>query len=181
MNWKAIYSGIVLEDGLNTDGVLGLDALWASVVVFPHKKETKIAVSTYRNIAKSIADVISRKEMREGNQIYGCSFRATLDEIVEVVEKGIDKPLDRYEGVYEGAGKEAEERMKRGFFDGGVALLGRIAVWNGEVDAWSGWEEDPAENNKDWEQEVKKVVKMVRDGELGGGCGCWYEEQRDVQ
>jgi hypothetical protein len=38
LNWKAIYSGVVLEEGLKTDGVLGIDTLWASAVVFPHSK-----------------------------------------------------------------------------------------------------------------------------------------------
>ncbi|KAE9370043.1 hypothetical protein N431DRAFT_411126 [Stipitochalara longipes BDJ] len=173
MTWKAIYSGIILEDGLKTDGVLGIDALWASVVVFPHNKGTKIAVSTYRDIGKSIVEVVNGNKKVEGNEIYVCSFRARLDEIVAVVEKEIDKPLDRYEGIYEGAKKEAEERMKRGFFDGGVALLGRVAAWNDEVDAWSGWKESEVDKKRDWELEIKKVVKMVRDGELGGGgCGC---------
>ncbi|KAN0106857.1 hypothetical protein V8E51_009733 [Hyaloscypha variabilis] len=173
MNWKAIYSGIVLEDGLKTDGVLGIDALWASVVVFPHDEETKIAVSTYRDIAKSIVEAVDWKGKVEGNQVHVCSFRASLDEIVAVVEKEIDRPLDRYEGVYEGAKKEAAARMKMGFFDGGVALLGRVAVWNDDVDAWSGWNEINIKAKDDWELEVRKVVKMVRNGEIGGGgCGC---------
>jgi hypothetical protein len=173
INWKAIYSGIILEDALKTDGILGIDALWASVVIFPHKKETKIAFSTYRDIAKYIAEVANGGEKKEINEVHMCSFMANLDEIVEVVEKEIDKPLERYEGIYEGAKKEAAERMKMGFFDGGVALLGRVAVWNDEVDAWSGWKEDVSEKDDGWKPEVRKVVRMVRDGEVGGGgCGC---------
>jgi hypothetical protein len=173
MNWKAIYSGIILEDGMKTDGVLGIDALWASVVVFPHKKETKIAVSTYGDIAKSIAKVVSEGETESEGQVYMCSFQANLDEIVDVVEKEIEKSLDRYEGLYEGAKKEAAERLKMGFFDGGVALLGRVAVWNDDVDAWSGWKEGSSKKKGDWEAEIGKVVRMVRNGEIGGGrCGC---------
>lgn len=173
MSWRAIYSGIVLEDALKTDGVLGIDALWASVVVFPHRKETKIAVSTYNDIAKGVVEVVSKAEKEEERGVYICSFQATLDEIVGVVEEEIEKPLDRYEGVYEGAKKEAKERMKMGFFDGGVALLGRVAVWNDEVDAWSRWQSDAVGMRSNWQGEVKKVTKMVRNGEIGGGgCGC---------
>jgi hypothetical protein len=173
MGWKAIYSGIILEDALKTDGVLGIDSLWASVVVFPHRKETKIAVSTYRDIAKSIVEAVSEGEQQEGSEVHMCSFRASLEEIVGVVEKEIDKPLDEYEGVYEGAKKEAAERMKMGFFDGGVALLGRVAVWNDDVDAWSGWKDGGLQNKGDWDAEVREVVRMVRNGRIGGvGCGC---------
>ncbi|PMD59462.1 uncharacterized protein K444DRAFT_663863 [Hyaloscypha bicolor E] len=156
MNWKVIYSGIILKDALKTDGILGIDALWASVVIFPHKKETKIAISTYRDIAKSIVEVVNGGEKKEINEVHMCSFMANLDEIVEVVEKEIDKPLERYEGIYEGAKKEAGERMRMGFFDGGVALLGRVAVWNDEVDAWSGWKEDVSERNNGWKPESWK-------------------------
>jgi hypothetical protein len=173
MNWKAIYSGIVLEEGLKTDGVLGIDALWASVVVFPHRKETKIAVSTYRDIAQSIVRVISEGEKQSGNEVHMCTFRASLQEIVDVVEREIDRPLDKYEGVYEGAKKEAAERMRMGFFDGGVALLGRVAVWSDDVDAWSRWKEEDLEVQGDWVASIRKVVEMVRAGEINGaGCGC---------
>jgi hypothetical protein len=171
MKWKAIYSGIILEDALKTDGVLGIDALWASVV-FPHREETKIAVSTYRDIANSIVEVVSEGE-KKGSEIHICSFRASLEEIVDVVENKIEKPLDRYEGVYEGAKKEVGERIKMGFFDGGVALLGRVAVWNDDVDAWSGWKDGGLQNKGDWDREVREVVRMVKNGEFGGGgCGC---------
>jgi NmrA-like family len=173
LNWKAIYSGIVLEDALKTDGVLGIDALWASVVVFPHKKDTKIAASTYGDIAKSIVEIISNTKTKEVCKVHMCSFQATLEEMVEMVEKEIEKPLDRYEGLYEGAKKEAAERMKMGYFDGGVALLGRVAVWNDEVDAWSGWQNGDVIMRTDWQVEVRKVTRMVRNGEIGGGgCGC---------
>lgn len=173
MNWKAIYSGVVLEEGLKTDGVLGIDALWASVVVFPHRKETKIAVSTYGDIAQSIVRVVSEGEDQSGHEVHMCTFQASLQEIVDVVEKEIDRPLDKYEGVYEGAKKEAAERMRMGFFDGGVALLGRVAVWNNDFDAWSRWKEEGLEVEDDWVASIRKVVEMVRAGEMnGGGCGC---------
>jgi hypothetical protein len=172
MNWKAIYSGIVLEEGLKTDGVLGIDVLWASVVVFPHREETKVAVSTYGDIAQFIVRVVSAGEKQSGNEVHMCTFRASLQEIVDVVEKEIDKPLDKYEGVYEGAKKEAAERMRMGVFDGGVALLGRVAVWNDDVDAWSRWKQEDVEVECDWVASVRKVVKMVRAGEINGGVGC---------
>lgn len=144
INWIAIYSGIVLEDALKTDGVLGIDVLWASVVVFPHKKESKVALSTYREIAGSIADIVSGRESLERNELYVYSFKMSLEEIVAVVEAEIKKPLDRYEGDFEGAKREAAERMKLGYFDGGVALLGRVAfgmmMWtpgmHGRVNFW---------------------------------------------
>jgi hypothetical protein len=173
MNWKAIYSGVVLEEGLKTDGVLCIDALWASVVIFPHNKETKVALSTHRDIANSIVKAAVGGELQGKNELHTCAFRAALENIVSIVEKEIDRPLDRYEGLYEGARKEAHERMKMGYFDGGVALLGRVAVWNDDVDAWSGWEGCVSERQNDLEIEVGKAARMVRDGEVGGdGCGC---------
>jgi hypothetical protein len=54
-----------------------------------------------------------------------------------------------------------------------VALLGRVAVWNDDVDAWSGWKDGGLQNKGDWDREVREVVRMVKNGEFGGGgCGC---------
>jgi hypothetical protein len=66
-----------------------------------------------------------------------------------------------------------------GYFDGGVALLGRVAVLNDDVDAWSGWKETRLERQDDLETDVAKVVRLVRNGEIGerggavGGNGLW--------
>jgi hypothetical protein len=78
----------------------------------------------------------------------------SLEEIVPVVEAEIKKPLDRYEGDFEGAKREAAERMKLGYFDGGVALLGRVAVWNDDVDAWNAWKGEFLESKVGLEKEI---------------------------
>jgi hypothetical protein len=174
LNWRAIYSGLMLEDALKTDGILGIDSLWASVVVFPNFETTSVAISTYDDVAKAIVRVATAGEgdAKAENATYTSSFRVGLEELVGVVEKEIDKKLDRYEGDLEGAKKEASERFKRGFFDGGVALMGRVATWDREVNAWSGWE-NGNKNDEGWEEEVKKVARLVRSGKIGGdGCGC---------
>jgi hypothetical protein len=174
LNWRAIYSGLMLEDALKTDGILGIDALWASVVIFPNAETTAVAISTYDDVAKAIVKVAIAGEgdAKAENAIYTSSFRVGLEELVGVVEEEIDKKLDRYEGDLEGAKKEASERFRRGFFDGGVALMGRVAAWDREVNAWGGWE-NGNENDERWEEEVKKVARLVRSGKIGGdGCGC---------
>jgi hypothetical protein len=172
LNWRAIYSGICLEEAMKSDGVLGIDVLWGSVVVFPGS-ETKIAISSTKDIAKQIVDAV--KSDKEGNEIWKAGFRANLDEIVKAVEKELDKEIDRYEGLLDGARKEAAERMKMGYFDGGVALMGRVAVWDRSVGAWEGWGEETGteKGSGDWEQDVRQTVKSVREGGVGGdGCGC---------
>jgi hypothetical protein len=174
LTWRAIYSGLMLEDALKTDGILGIDTLWASVVVFPNAETTAVAISTYDDVAKTIVRVAvaGGGDAKAGNATYTSSFRVGLEELVSVVEKEIDKKLDRYEGDLEGAKKEASERFRRGFFDGGVALMGRVATWDREVNAWSGWE-NGNKNGERWEEEVKKVARLVRSGKIGGdGCGC---------
>lgn len=60
---------MVLEDALKTDGVMCIDELWnlwASVVIFPHNKETKIALPTHRDIANSIVTVVNGGELQGG-------------------------------------------------------------------------------------------------------------------
>jgi hypothetical protein len=174
LNWRAIYSGLMLEDALKTDGILGIDASWASVVVFTNAETTAVAISTYDDVAKAIVRVAIAGEggAKADNAIYTSSFRVGLEELVGVVEEEIDKKLDRYEGDLEGAKKEASERFRRGFFDGGVALMGRVATWDREVNAWGGWE-NGNENDERWKEEVKKVARLVRSGKIGGdGCGC---------
>jgi hypothetical protein len=174
LSWKAIYSGLMLEDALKTDGVLGIDALWASVVVFPNAETTSVAISTYADAARAIVGVgmAGEGDPGTGNAAYISSFKVGLEELVGVVEEELDRKLDRYEGDLEGAKKEASERFKRGFFDGGVALMGRVAAWDRNVAAWYGWKYG-SKNNEGWQGEVKKVVRLVRSGKIGGaGCGC---------
>ncbi|TVY31513.1 hypothetical protein LSUB1_G008496, partial [Lachnellula subtilissima] len=141
LRYKALYSGLCLEESLKADGVLGIDVLWASLSSFPGTSGTQLAISSYTDIAGQIVRVVLEDEDGmpsggKGNELYEAGFRATLDEIVRVVEQALDKPLDRYEADFQGARKEAGERMKMGFFDGGVSLMARVAVWDGGVGAW---------------------------------------------
>lgn len=156
---------------MKTDGVLGIDVLWASAVVFPDTQKTKVAISTYPDIAAQI--VKSLDEEGRDEVVYASSFMVTIGEVIEAVEKELDREVDRYEGDLEGARKEASERMKMGFFDGGVALMGRVAAWDTNIRAWGSWKDGDATGQGKWKQEVKKVVRMVREGKIGGdGCGC---------
>ncbi|PVH86459.1 hypothetical protein DL98DRAFT_510523 [Cadophora sp. DSE1049] len=173
MGWKAIYSGIGLEEAMKADGVMGVDALWASVVVFPGSEKAKVAISSYADVARSITGIVRGEEEGVGNEVYTCGFRCTLEEVIAVVEKELEKDLDRYEGDLKGADKEATERMKRGYFDGGVALMGRVAVWDHNIDAWGAWKDQKGKEADEWETELRKVVRQVRNGDIGGdGCGC---------
>jgi hypothetical protein len=179
LNWAAVYSGIALEDAMKTDGVLGIDVLWASAVVFPGSEGMRVPVSKWGDVAERIAgvvcsDIIGNGERdKSGNEIYAASFRATIGEIIEAIEEELDRTFDRYEGSLEGAKKEAAERMKMGYFDGGVTLMGRVAAWDSRVDAWAAWKDVEVAKKGEWRDEVKRVAKMVRDGEIGGdGCGC---------
>ncbi|KAH7342470.1 hypothetical protein BKA65DRAFT_504176 [Rhexocercosporidium sp. MPI-PUGE-AT-0058] len=173
MNWQAIYSGIGLEDAMKTDGVMGIDALWASVVVFPGSEHIKVAVSSHLDVARSIVEVVREEDKKGENEVYACGFRCTLEEVIAVVEKELEKDVDRYEGNLKGAEKEAAERMKRGYFDGGVALMGRVAVWDQSVNAWGAWKHQQGKGAGKLETDLRKVVKQVRSGEIGGdGCGC---------
>jgi hypothetical protein len=171
MIWRAIYSGIILEDAMRTDGVLGIDVMWASAVIFPGNDDSKVPISTLEDIAKSILEALSVTEKSEG--IYTSSFKATINEIVEVVEKELDRTVDRYEGNLEGANKEASERMKLGYFDGGVALMGRVAAWDPEINSWAAWKDAEETKQGNWQEEVRRTVRMIRGGDIGGdGCGC---------
>lgn len=171
MRWRAIYSGIMLDEAMKTDGVFGIDVMWGSVVVFPGAGNLKVAVSTYDDVAKDIISVLDGSLASEGNEVYASTFTATLDDLVKVVEKELNRTLDRYEGDFDGARREAKERMQRGYFDGGVALMGRVAAWDSKVGAWENWSK--SENTADWEKKVAKVAQQVRNGEIGGdGCGC---------
>lgn len=158
---------------MKSDGALGIDCLWGSVVEFS-KKESTVALSTYEDIAKAIVKVVTQDAV-ESEEVWTSSFRATLREIVSVVEKKLDREFDIYEGSIEDAKREAKERMKGGYFDGGVALMGRVAVWDNDVDAWAGWDRCGSASSRQsgWEDEVAKIAVMVRSGESGGGgCGC---------
>ncbi|TVY24131.1 hypothetical protein LHYA1_G007804 [Lachnellula hyalina] len=179
LRYKAIYCGLCLEESLKADGVLGIDVLWASLSSFPGTSGTKLAISNCADIAGQIVGVVLEDdddgEMPsggKGNEIYKSGFRATLDEVVKVVEETLDKPLDRYEADFQGARKEARERMKMGFFDGGVSLMGRVAVWDGGVGTWGAWGEDGS-GSEGWEEKVRSAVRDVRGDLVGGaGCGC---------
>lgn len=171
MKWTAIYSGLVLEDALKTEGALGVDCLWGSVVRFS-KEEKKVALSSLEDIARTIVKVATHDQAND-DEVWTCSFQATLKEIVSVVEKKLDREFDVYEGSIEDAKREAKERMKGGYFDGGVALMGRVAVWEDGVNAWAGWQGSESAGQVGWQDAVGKTAVMVRSGESGGGgCGC---------
>lgn len=173
LRWTSLYNGLVLEEALSVDGVFGIDVLWASVSVFPHKKSSEVPISSYEIICNKILDVISRDIAKEEiqNEIWACGFRVTLEEIIEVVEEQLEKPLDRYMGDFEGARKEAGERMKMGYFDGGVALMGKVAVWEEGISEWGDWEGNIIMQG--WKEDVRRVVRLVRGGvNATGGCGC---------
>ncbi|KAK0121700.1 hypothetical protein ONS95_009985 [Cadophora gregata] len=173
MEWKAIYSGISFEDAMRTDGLMGFDVLWASVVLFPDSETMKVAISSYADVARSIGDIVRGKKREAGNEVYTCGFRCTLEEVIGMVEQELGKELDRYEGDLEGAQKEAAERMKRGHFDGGVALMGRVAVWDQTVDSWGVWNDRKGKEVDKWGSEMRKVVNEVRNEPIGGdGCEC---------
>ncbi|KAH6680144.1 hypothetical protein B0J14DRAFT_258683 [Halenospora varia] len=171
-NWRAIYSGVTLEEGLKVDGVLSIDSLWASVVVFDHEEGLRVPLSSHKQIAGQIVDVTFNPPKEQ--EIQCCGFRTTLNDLVSVVEKELDKKVDRYEGDLLGARKEAKERMKMGYFDGGVSLMGKVAVWDASVAAFEKWGDVEGEVGKDgWESDVVKVVTGVREGGIKGeGCGC---------
>ena len=167
-----MYSGICLEEAMKSDGVLCVDVLWASVVWFPGYEKVSLAISSYKDIASQIVGAVLNSE--EDVEVHKAGFRTTLDEIVEVVERELEKVVDRYEGDIGGARKEAKDRMKLGFFDGGVSLMSRVAVWDGAVGAWEGWRgSEGGKKSEVWEEDVRKTVRAVREGQLGGeGCGC---------
>lgn len=174
MHWTAIYSGLMLEEALKANGVLDIDVLWASVAVFPHDENIRVALSSYKDVANAIVEAIT--ESGEGkNKIYIAGFLKKLEDVIGVVEKELGRELDRYEGSLEGAQKEAAERMKRGYFDGGVSLMGRVAVWDQSVGAWDAWQAGAVHEKagSSWEEEIRSVVKGVKDGQIkGDGCGC---------
>ena len=179
MKWRAIYSGLVLEDALKTDGVLGIDVMWGSVTVFPHDMATRVAISTYKDVAKAIAEAAMGKGHGGREELHISSFRATLEEVVAAVEQELDKKLDEYNGSLEGARNEAEERMKRGYFDGGVSLMSRVAVWDRGIRAWRGWDAgseaviNKNDNNDGFEGQIGGIVRAMRNGDIGDdGCGC---------
>ena len=174
MRWTALYTGMMLEEAFKANGVLNIDVLWASVAVFPHDKNVKVALSSYKDVANAIVEVIM--DSGEGEkEVYCAGFLKTLEEVITVVEKELGRKVDRYEGTLEGARKEAAERMKMGYFDGGVALMRRVAAWDDNVDAWSAWKNRSfvEKSAGSWAEEVRRVVNGVREGQIkGDGCGC---------
>ena len=176
--------------------MLGIDCLWGSVVVFPGNEEREVAVSRWEDVAGIVvSNVFVDEAVEKRNEVYACGFQAKIGDIVGVVEKGLERDFDRYEGVIEGAKKEAKERMAHGYFDGkvsipselcfggeeglcllslgGVALMGRVAAWDPRVDAWSAWKGTQGRWQSSWEDRVVKIAKAVRQGKIGGdGCGC---------
>ncbi|TVY31626.1 hypothetical protein LOCC1_G008516, partial [Lachnellula occidentalis] len=139
LRWKAIYSGLPLEEALQPSGALGIDLLWSSISLFPGHDHTLLALSSYADIAGQIMSVILQQKDRHHhenenrqsgttipsggennkNEIHASAFRATLPQLIAVIEATLDKPLTRYEADIAGARQEAELRMARGFFDGG--------------------------------------------------------------
>ena len=175
MRWTAIYSGLILEEALKVNGILDIDVLWATVAVFPHDENVKVALSCYRDVANAVVEVVMDGGEAKRNQTYAAGFLKTLEEVIGVVEEELGREVERYEGSLEGAKKEAAERMKMGYFDGGVSLMGRVAVWDKDINAWGAWKDASIIEKSAgiWEEEIRRVVKGVREGQIkGDDCGC---------
>ncbi|TVY56350.1 hypothetical protein LSUE1_G009279, partial [Lachnellula suecica] len=109
LKWTAIYSGLCLEDAMKTEGVFGIDALWGSVVVFPGAETMKVPISSNKHIAHQIVETVN-DDTNESSEVWRAGFKANIDELVGVAEKETDRVFDRYEGILDGARKEAKER-----------------------------------------------------------------------
>lgn len=177
---------------MKPEGVLGVDVVWGSVSAFGGRElggEKEVVLSTYSDIAKGIVAtaLLGEEEWKsiQGDAMYISSHVSNLEEIVGVVQaleqaEGRDREYDWYEAVGELARKEAAERMKLGYFDGGVALLLKIAIWDGGFDAFAGWKRDGGKNNeilglertRSLEETLAGVVADVREGKDGNDCGC---------
>lgn len=112
-----------------------------------------------------------------GKPVYISSHITNLEEIVQCLERE-GRVYDWYDFVPEAAGREAEERMRRGYFDGAVALRMRCVVWDEGVGAWKGWLGDGGWGNRllgvgerVLGETLEGEVRAVRRGGEGG-CGC---------
>lgn len=157
---------------MKENGALGLDLQWGSASILSGCENTKVPFSTYHTISHAIVEAVLRPEDTPKEQ-HVSSFAATLNEIIELVEKYLDKKLDRYEYDSASARKEAVERIKLGYFDGGVSLMSKVATWDSEIDAWASWQEGIATDRTGWENKVRQVVdKTIAGGTGANGCGC---------
>lgn len=173
LNFRAIYAGVALEESLKVDGVIGVDCVWGSVTTYAHDGTQKVPFSTNEDVAKMIMEVIMAEDCEEGNEIWMSSFMVTLDELVERVEECLGRRIDRFEGDLEDARREARERIERGYFDGGVALMGRLAMWDEKMDSWKRWTKSRGRSQDVWKETVMGVMNKILAGKLGGsGCGC---------
>jgi len=172
MQWKAIYAGIVLEDEIKEDGVLGLDLLWGSVSIFSGSENTRVPFSTFDTISRAVVEAVLHPEDTRNEQ-HVCSFETTPNEVIELIEKHLDRKLDRYQYDTTGAKREATQRMKLGYFDGGVSLMSKVATWDPNIDAWANWSDSKDVDRSNWEEKVTQVVDKARAGGIGeSGCGC---------
>lgn len=172
IHWTAIYAGLTLEDGMKLDGVLGIDCEWGSATLFPETKAKPVIISTYKDIAKFIVKVVEG-EKTDSNEIWVCSLKVTLDELISAVESKLNQKFDIYEADIEKATQEAASRLEGGYFDGGVALMGKVAVWDPRIDVWRGWQDVTGASQDGWKDLIGSAASDVKAGQLSsGGCGC---------
>lgn len=189
LEWTAVYSGSVIEEALKTEGILGVDIAWGSVSAFGGREvggEKEVVLSTYPDIGSAIVKTATLPQedwdVIKGKGVYTSCFVTTLEEIVRIVERveDRDRQYDWYDAIIELAKKEADERMKMGYFDGAVALLMKIAVWDEGVDAMGAWKREGGRGNdilglkssKSLEEVLTTVVEDVRNGKEENDCGC---------
>ncbi|KAK6439294.1 hypothetical protein LTR95_004493 [Oleoguttula sp. CCFEE 5521] len=175
IDWCGIATGVLLDYGL-LSGDLGFELKWQSATIHGDGAQ-KFPASSVEWIGRAVTTAVKSWEDVKNEYIYLNGLVTSGDEIVRTLEKATGQTWEVGRVDVEDTLREAEQRIKRGFPDAGMFLVGRSVLYDPEVDAVGAFLK--GEHNKrlslqreSLEKVVEGVVHQYRHhGKADCGCG----------
>ncbi|OQN96968.1 hypothetical protein B0A48_16942 [Cryoendolithus antarcticus] len=175
IEWCGIATGVLLDYGL-LSGDLGLELKWQSATIHGDGAQD-FPASSVDWIGKAVVAAAEHWEVVRNQYIYLNGLVTSGDEVVSTLEKATGQTWEVGRVDVEDTLREAEQRIKRGFPDAGMFLVGRSVLYDPDVNAVGAFLRSEDKRKLGLEDEslgelVEGVVHQYRHhGKADCGCG----------
>ena len=174
ISWVAVATGIDIDRGL-MNGNLGFDIKWQSATIHG-KGHEHFAASSGSWLGRVVLAVIRNWQSVENQYIYAAGLTTSGNDVVTAFEKATGKEFLASHSDVKDCVREAERRIKQGYPDAGMFLMGRSVMYDESIGAVRPFEDEDAKKKLGLDAEkLEEIVEWViheASHHDNGGCGC---------